>query len=165
MFSRVVRPNIARVALMIVLIFATIVCNACSEDQLKTIATNVDRLAILIADGREIRDELETQAIIGQDEAKKITLGLIKVNSALKAFNARARTYKAAGELTPEAKADLKKLADDIASAATELVSNGTFGIKNADAQVRVNAAIGSIRQVTLTIVETVNLIKAKGGQ
>lgn len=163
--NQVVRPNITRVALTIALIFATIVCNACSENELKTIAVNVDRLAILIADGREIRDELETQGIIGQDEAKQITQGLLRVNSALKAFNARAQTYKAAGELTLEAKADLNKLAHDIASAATELVDNGTFGIKNADAQVRVNAAIGAIKQVTLAISDTVALIKTKGGQ
>jgi hypothetical protein len=153
--------------LVLALLPATMFSTACSDDQLKTIATNVDRVGILIKDGREIRDELEAANIIGPEEGKRITVGLLKVNAALKTFNTRAKTYTAAGTLTPEGKADLKKLADDIAGAATELVSNGTFGVKNPDAQVRINSVIGSLRQVTLTIADTVALIKTKpsGGQ
>lgn len=150
-------------AAVVALLFAAVISTACNDSQLKTIATNVDRIAILINDGREIRDELEAQNIIGADESKKITLALIKVNTALKAFNQQAKTYAAAGELTPAGKADLKTLASNIADAVSELVSDGTFGVKNADAQVRINSVIGSIKQVTLTIVDTVNLIKTKG--
>jgi hypothetical protein len=156
-----------RMALFLVVTLISVAAASCGDDQLKTIATNVDRIAILIADGREIRDELEAQNIIGADEGKKITLGLIKVNSALKTFNGRAKTYTSAGVLTPAGKADLKKLAEDIASAAADLISNGTFGVKNPDAQVRINSVIGALRQVTLAIVDTVELLKAKpqGGQ
>lgn len=157
--------SVARVAITIALIFATIVCNACNEDQLKTIATNVDRVALLIKDGREIRDELEEYGLIDQAEARKITQGLLKVNNALKAFNAKAKAYAASGVLTPEGKTDLKNLAIAIAEAASELVLNGTFGVKNANAQAQITAAIGAIKQVTLTIVDTVSLIKTKGAQ
>ena len=157
--------KVARIAIVIALILATLANSACNDDKLKAIATNVDRLALLIADGREVRDELLETGIIDTGEAKAITLGLIKVNAALKAFNARAKTYADAGGLTPEGKIELKKLASDIAGAASELVNNGTFGVKNPDAQIRVNAAIGAIKQITLTIVDTVSLIKTKGAK
>jgi len=150
---------------VIALFFATITFNACSDDQLKTIATNVDRVALLIKDGREIRDELQEYGIIDQAEAKKISQGLLKVNSALKAFNAQAKAYAAAGSITPEGKTNLKNLAIAISEAARELVLDGTFGIKNANAQQQITAAIGAIKQVTLTIVDTVSLIKTKGAQ
>ncbi len=156
------RTNLARMMLGAAFIFAALACSACGDDQLKTVAANVDRAAILIKDGREIRDELFTQGIIDRDDAYKVTLALVKVNRALQAFNNRARTYKDAGGLTPEGKALLKKLANDISSAATELVSNGTFGVKSPDAQARINAAIGSIRQVALAIVDGVALLKTK---
>jgi hypothetical protein len=129
---------------------------------MKAVAANTDRAALLIKDGREVRDELFTQGIIDRDDAYKVTLALTRVNNALRAFNNRAQTYKAAGGLAPEGKALLKKLANDIANAATELVADGTFGVKNADAQARLNAAIGSIRQVALAIVDAVALLKTK---
>lgn len=150
------------VALIFLLLPAAFGAQACSEDQLKVIASNVDRVAVLVADGREVRDELLANRIIDRDDAYKVTVGLYKVNSALKTFNDRARTYKSAGELTPAAKADLRKLAGDISSAATELVSNETFGVKNRDAQVRINSVIGSIRQVTLALIDTIERLKTK---
>lgn len=138
---------------------------ACNDDQLKTIATNVDRAGILIMDSFQLKEELENQNVIDAAQGKRISQGLLKVNTALKVFNARARTYAVAGELTPEGKTDLKKLANDIASAVTELVSDGTFGVKNPDQQVRVNAVVSSLKQVTLAIVDTVSLIKTKGAK
>jgi len=150
--------------LLLLLVFPVALSqSACSEDQLKAIASNIDRVAILIRDGREVRDELFTQGVIDNQDAFKVTLGLQKVNTALKVFNNKAKTHKAAGELTPEAKADLKKLAGDISSAAVELVSNGTFGVKNPDAQSKINAVIGSIHQVTLAVIDAVERLKPKG--
>jgi len=154
-----------RIAILLALIFASLANTRCGEGQMKAVAANTDRVALLIKDGREVRDELFTARIIDQDEALKITKALVKTNTALKAFNNRAQTYKDAGGLTPEGKALLKKLANDIANAASELVSNGTFGLKNADAQARINAAIGLIRQVALAIVDTVNALKTKPAQ
>lgn len=135
---------------------------ACGDDTQKAIASNVDRVAILTQDGREIRDELFTQAIIDREEAYKLTLALQKVHNANKTFKSKAQTYQAGGGLTPEGKQDLAKLATDISDAVTELVSNGTFGVKNADAQARINAVIGSIRQAALAIVDSVNALKTK---
>ena len=155
--------NVARIAIAIALLLVAFTCQACSDDKLKAIASNVDRVAILIKDGREIKDELETQAIISQDEGRKISLALLKVNNALKAFNTQAKLYASAGEIDPAGKADLKQLATNIANAVGDLISDGTFGVKNAEAQARINAAIGSLKQVTLAIVDTVTLIKAKG--
>ena len=146
----------------VALILAAI-SSACNDNQLKTIATNVDRVATLIKDGREVRDELEEQGIIDQAEARKITQGLLKINTALKAFNTRARGYADAGALTPAGKLELRKLANDIVSAVQELISNGTFGVKDPNAQIRINSTIGALKQVTLTIVDTINLIKTKG--
>lgn len=157
------RKKVLRSAGFVAVVFLTLTFTACNEDQLKAIATNVDRVALLVKDGREIRDELEIQGIISPTEGRKITIGLIKVNGALKAFNDRAKGYASDGEITPARKAELVNLATDISSATVELISNGTFGIKNPDAQVRVNSVIGSLKQVTLTIVDTVTLIKAKG--
>lgn len=135
---------------------------ACGDDTQKAIASNVDRVAILTQDGREIRDELFTQAIIDREEAYKFTLALQKVHNANKTFKAKAQTYQAGGGLTPDGKRDLAKLATDISDAVTELVSNGTFGVKNPDAQARINAVIGSIRQAALAIVDSVNALKTK---
>lgn len=161
------RKLIKRQVLIVAALFVALANTACNDDQLKTIATNVDRVAVLIKDGREIKDELEAQGVIGRDEAKAITLGLLKVNSALKVFNSKAKTYAEAGALTPEGKIELKKLANDLADAAQDLVAGGTFGVKNVEAQGRINLVIGSLRQVTLTVVDTVTLIKTKpvGGQ
>jgi len=135
---------------------------ACGDDTQKSIASNVDRVAILTQDGREIRDELFTQTIIDREEAYKFTLALQKVHNANKTFKAKAQTYLAGGGLTPDGKQDLAKLARDISDAVTELVSNGTFGVKNPDAQARINAVIGSIRQAALAIVDSVNALKTK---
>jgi len=154
--------TVARIVLLLLVAFSL---QACTDDKLKSIATNVDRVALLIADGREVRDELEEQGIIDRNEARAITVGLLKVNNALKAFNTRARGYADAGALTPAGKVELKKLANDIVSAVQELISNGTFGVKDPNAQIRINATIGALKQVTLTIVDTIGLIKTKGGQ
>ena len=149
--------------LIIALAIFTLTSAACNNDQLKTIAKTVDTIALLIKDGAEIKDELVEQGTITQAEGDKIRQGLLKVNTALKVFNAKARTYAQAGGLTPAGKADLQKLATDIADAVSELVSNGTFGVKNSDAQVRINASVGALKQLTLTIINTVTLIKTKG--
>ncbi len=152
------------VGLVAVLLFA-FSATACTDDQLKTIAANVDRVAVLIKDGREIKDELVTQNLISQEEGTKVSLALLKVNNALKAFNSQAKAYAAAGEISPTGKADLKQLAEGISGAAVELINNGTFGVKNPDAQTRINSVIGSLKQVTLAIVDTVSLIKTKGAK
>jgi len=154
--------NVAWIAIVLLVAFT---CQACSDDQLKTIATNVDRIALLIKDGREIKDELETQNIISQEEGRDITLALIKVNSALKAFTLRAKTYESEGALTSTGQVELKKLANDMADAVADLIANGTFGVKNPDAQIRINAAIGALRQLTLAIADTVSVIKPKGAK
>lgn len=156
------RGILARIALCVAVLFAVGAASACGEDQLKVVAENTDRLALLIKDGREIRDELEAQGIIGADEARAITVGLLKTNSALKAFNNRAATYKAAGALTPEGKALLVSLATDITEAAAELVSDGTFGVKNPEAQRRINAALRTIKALTVAIVDAVTAFKTK---
>jgi hypothetical protein len=143
-------------------IFATLAFKACGDDQLKAIAANTDRAALLIKDGREVRDELFTQGVIDQDDAYKVTLALTRVNNALRAFNNRAQTYKNAGGLTPEGKELLRKLANDIANAATQLVSDGTFGVKSPEAQTRINTAIGAIKQVTLAILDAVEHLKTR---
>jgi hypothetical protein len=160
--NRIFNRSQATVARAAMLLALAVVYSGCGDDQLKTVATNVDRAALLVKDGREVRDELFAQGVIDRDDAYKVTLALVKVNSALQAFNNRAQTYKDAGGLTPEGKSLLKKLANDISSAATELVSDGTFGVKSPDAQARINAAIGSIRQVALAIVDAVSLLKTK---
>jgi len=154
--------NRKRVLVFLAAILLGMSAASCDDKQMKTIATNTDRAALLIKDGREIRDELFTQGIIDRDDAHKVTVGLQRVNNALRAFNNRAQTYKAAGGLTPEGKALLKKLANDIANAATELIADGTFGVKNPDAQTRISAAIGAIRQVTLAIADAVALLKTR---
>jgi hypothetical protein len=146
--------------LLFSLLPVTLATSSCNEDQLKAIASNVDRIAILVQDGREVRDELFVQNLIDKDEAFRVTLGLQKVNSALKTFNDRARTYKATGDLSPAAKTDLKKLATDISSAAVELISNGTFGVKNSAAQSKINAAIGSVQQVALALIDVIDKLK-----
>ena len=151
-----------RIAISAAMLFAAIAYSGCGEEQLKAIAANTDRVALLIKDGREVRDELFLQGIIDRDDAYKVTIALTKVNTALKSFNNRAATYKDAGGLTPEGKALLKKLATDISSAATELTADGTFGVKNPDAARRINVAIGAIKQVTLAIVDAVALLKTK---
>lgn len=119
-------------------------------------------MAILVQDGREIRDELFTQTVIDRDEAYKFTLSLQKVHNANKTFKAKAEGYQAGGGLTPDGKRDLAKLANDISNATTELISNGTFGVKNPDAQARINAVIGSIRQAALAIIDSVGQLKTK---
>lgn len=159
------RKQIRRTLIFVLLASISLTYSGCNDNQLTTIAKNVDRVALLIKDGREVRDELEEQGIIGRDEARAITIGLLKVNTALKTFNSRAKTYADAGGLTPAGKIELKKLASDLAGAAQELISNGTFGVKNPDAQVRINTTIGALKQLTLTIADTVAAIKTKGGQ
>lgn len=159
--TKSIQPGLARIALGVILILAATTFG-CDEKQLKAVAANTDRAALLIKDGREITAELWAQNIIDRDDAYKITVALLKVNSALRAFNNRAQTYKDAGGLTPEGKSLLKKLAEDISTAATALVADGTFGIKNRDAQIRINAAIGAIRQVALAIVDAVKALKTR---
>lgn len=154
--------NPRRVALVALLTFTAGFYSGCNDNQLKTLATNVDRVAILIGDGARLKDELESQGFIDAAEAKKIAQGLLKVNTALKTFNVHAKSYVAAGELTPDGKADLRKLAANIADAATDLVDNGTFGVKNANTQAQLNLAIGGLKTLTLTILDTVTLIKTK---
>lgn len=134
--------------------------SACGEDQQKVIATNVDRIAILIQNTREVRDELFAQGLIDKDDAYKVTVALVKVNTATRTFKDRAQNYKASGALTPSNRDTLRALANDIASAITELVSNGTFNIKNPDAQAKVNAAVGSFRQVALALIEAIDALK-----
>lgn len=152
----------ARIAIGAALVMAVFAHSGCDDKQLKTVAANTDRVALLIKDGREINAELETQGIIDRDDAYKVTVALTRINGALRSFNNRAQTYQAAGALTPEGKALLKKLAEDISTAATALVADGTFGVKNRDAQIRINAAIGAIKQVTLAIVDAVDALKTR---
>lgn len=156
------RDSVWSLLLLVSLIPLVGLQTACGDDTVRGIAVNVDRVAILVQDGREVRDELFAQTVIDRDEAYKFTLALQKVHNANKTFKVKAETYQAGGGLTPEGKQDLAKLSRDISDAVTELVSNGTFGVKNPDAQARINAVIGSIRQAALAIVDSVNQLKTK---
>jgi len=155
-------PNLKR-SLIITLAILTITSAACTDNQIKTIATNVDRAGLLVMDAFQLKEELENQSVIDGAQSKRISQGLLKVNTALKVFNAKAKSYADAGALTPAGKADLKKLSTDIADAISELVSNGTFGVKNPDQQSRINSVISALKQAALTIVDTVTLLKTKG--
>lgn len=157
-----VKGNRAAMIIPLFLLLAVPGLTGCPDNQIREIAKNVDRVADLVQDGREIRDELFVQNVIDRSEAAKLTTALHKIHSANKTFRARAITYQNGGDLTPEGKADLRKLADDISGAVSDLIQDGTFGVKNPDAQARIQAVIGTIRQAVGSILDSIDLLKVK---
>ncbi|HKX30646.1 MAG TPA: hypothetical protein VJ302_23355 [Blastocatellia bacterium] len=143
------------------LIGAVSLFSACGNDEVKAIATNVDRVAVLIGDAREIRDELFDQGLIDREEAYKTTQGLVKANGSLKIFREKASQYRVVDD---RVKIEAGALASDLLSAIDQLAAAGVFSVKNEGAQAKLNAAIGSIRQTVLGIIDQIKRLKVKGG-
>jgi hypothetical protein len=162
LFDKSGRAIVARIGLFVAVIFTVGVISSCNDKQVRAVAANVDRAALAIKDAREVVGELVEYKAIDQDAAFKATLGLQRINTALKAFNNRARTYANTDALTPSDKALLKKLAGDIAGAATELINDGTLGIKDPVRQAKYTAVIDAIKQATLAIVDTIEQLQTK---
>jgi outer membrane murein-binding lipoprotein Lpp len=152
----------ARIALALAVILSVLSLAGCTDDQQKAVASNVDRLAVLIQDAREVRDSLVEQGAIDNQSAFEITRGLVKVNGALKVFNSKARAYATAGDTSPAAKADLKLLAASIADAATDLVNNGAIGINDPKKQNEYSLAISAIKQAALAVLDAIERLKTK---
>jgi hypothetical protein len=146
-----------RVALALVL-SVSVIASACGDDQVKAIATNVDRIANIIRDAREVRDELFAAGLIDRDEAFKTTQALVKVNNSLKTFRDKASKYKV---VDAAVKVEAHKLAEDILTGVDELLANGTFGVKSPQAQEKYRAVVGTIRQFVLALVEQINRLKS----
>ena len=87
--------------------------------------------------------------VISNEEELALTLGLQKVNEAVKAFHAQV---KATSALDPAAKGKLLQLLGGVTTSLADLNQSGVLGIHNPDAKSKVAAVLAGITASIATI-------------
>lgn len=154
-----IRRSWERTAVIAVVLSVALALQGCNDNQLKQVATNIDRAAVLIGQTREVRDDLFAHGLISKDEAHKITVVLVRINRNVKTFNDKARTYQS---VTPQAKADAKKFAADFADGINELIQNGTLGVKNPQSKEKLGILTDSLKELSLTLIQSIDSLKVE---
>lgn len=146
----------------------------------REIAIELDRFAFLIKQARETRDQIQAQGWINKEEARVFTQYLSELNkigsevqkqtvkyfadisaAEKKLVDAKARNASAdelaqlqvsLDKTIEDGRINLRNLAPRIAEALKNLNSNGTFHIKNPDAQAKFGAIFATLEGVVNSI-------------
>lgn len=145
-------------ALILVLAVCSLLLAACPKDkqqaqsQARTLVTIADEAAKNTKRAVELTDQLFEAKAIEAATSERLTLGLLKVRNANKAFIEQLKTYikkDASGkdviELPTDARAALNPLAVNVRNAITQLIGDGTLGIKNPTERAKYQFAVTSL--------------------
>lgn len=125
---------------------------ACKDDAIRKAARAADDMAVTISLAIDAKRELATAGLLKPDEEIPLTLGLQKVNTAVKAFHLQVKHTK---QLDPTSKTLLLQLFAGITASVVELNHEGVLGIKNPEAKTKVAAVLAGF-QVSFTAIQAV---------
>lgn len=114
---------------------------ACKDDSIRKAAKASDDMAVTIGLAIDVKRELGQTGtkLISDQEELALTLGLQKVNTAVKAFHLQVKNTKA---LNPASKNQLLQLLSGITTAVAELNQQGVLGIHNEQAKAKISAVL-----------------------
>jgi hypothetical protein len=128
-----------------------VVLLACKDDSIRKAAKASDDMATVVSLAIDVKRGLGqtgTKAISDQEELA-LTLGLQKVNTAVKAFHLQVKNTKA---LDPASKNQLLQLFSGVTTAVAELNQQGVLGIHNEEARAKVAAVLAGFQTAFATI-------------
>jgi hypothetical protein len=110
---------------------------ACTDDAIRKSARASDDMATIVGLAIDAKRGLATTTppTISPEEELALTLGLQKVNAAVRAFHTQALAAK---DMNPATKSQLLALFTQITQSVSELNSQGVLGIKNPEAQAKI---------------------------
>ena len=136
------------------LIVVLVLLSACKEENIRKAARASDDMATIVSLAIDVKRGLGQTGtkLISDDEELVLTLGLQKINTAVKAFHAQV---KKTSTLDPAAKGQLLILFKQITEAVTDLNNVGVLGIKNPEAKEKIAAVLAGF-QVAFTTIQAV---------
>lgn len=129
-----IRSSPQAIVLLLILVLV-----ACKDDAIRKAARASDDMAVTISLAIDTKRELAKAGLLKPDEEIPLTLGLQKVNTAVKAFHLQVKNTKA---LDPASKNQLLLLFSGITSSVADLNQQGVLGIKNEQAKAKVSAVL-----------------------
>jgi hypothetical protein len=143
--------NRLKIALIYLVIAASI---ACKDDSIRKAARASDDMASTISLAIDVKRQLamSTPPLIDHDEEVRLTLGLQKVNAAVKAFNTEVKRLS---KLDPASKGNLVALFASVTQSINELNGQGVLGIKNPDAKAKVQAVLAAF-STSIAVIQAV---------
>ena len=114
---------------------------ACKDTQIKQAARASDDMATTISLAIDAKRALATSnpPLITPQEELALTLGLQKVNAAVRAFN---EEVKRLSKVDPNSKGQLLALFADITKSISDLNAQGVLGIKNPDSKAKLTVIL-----------------------
>jgi len=122
-----------------VVLAAILILLACKEESIRKAARASDDMAVTISLAIDAKRELAASGLLKPEEEIPLTLGLQKVNTAVKAFHLQVKNTK---QLDPASKNQLLLLFSGITTSVAELNQQGVLGIKNEQAKTKVSAIL-----------------------
>jgi len=131
------KPN-RKTAALLVLILSLV---ACKDESIRKAARASDDMAVTVSLAIDVKRGLGQTGtkLISNEEELALTLGLQKVNTAVRAFHTQVKATKA---LDPASKNQLLQLFSGVTASVAELNQQGVLGIKNEEAKSKVTAAL-----------------------
>jgi len=114
---------------------------ACKDESIRKAARASDDMAVTVGLAIDVKRQLGQTGskLISDQEELALTLGLQKVNTAVKAFHLQVKNTKA---LDPASKNQLLLLFSGITTSVAELNQQGVLGIHNEQAKAKVAAVL-----------------------
>jgi hypothetical protein len=143
--------NRLKIALIYLVIAASI---ACKDDSIRKAARASDDMASTISLAIDVKRQLamSTPPLIDHDEEVKLTLGLQKVNTSVRAFNTEVKRLS---KLDPAAKGNLVALFASVTQSINELNAQGVLGIKNEQSKQKVQAVLAAFSE-SIAVIQVV---------
>ena len=133
----------------IVLVFLISLQLACTGDQIKKSAQAAQDMSLALGLAIDAKRSLAEAKLIDPQEEIALTLGMAKVNLAIRAFNNQVSATKT---LDPTSKAQLLTLFQGIVSSVNDLNTQGVLGIKNPDSKAKITAVLAGITVALATV-------------
>jgi hypothetical protein len=134
-----------------IVLLLIVVLLACKDDSIRKAARASDDMATVISLAIDVKRGLGQTGtkVISNQEELALTLGLQKVNTAVKAFHLQVKNTKA---LDPASKNKLLQLFSGVTTAVGELNQQGVLGIHNEEARAKVAAVLAGFQTAFATI-------------
>jgi len=130
-----------RVRQQLVAVLLILVLAACKDESIRKAARASDDMAVTISLAIDTKRQLALAGLLKPEEEIPLTLGLQKVNTAVKAFYLQVKNTST---LDPAAKNQLLLLFSGITTSVEELNQQGVLGIRNEEAKTKISAVLAA---------------------
>ena len=112
---------------------------ACKDESIRKAARASDDMAVTVGLAIDAKRELAASGLLKPEEEIPLTLGLQKVNTAVKAFHLQVKNTS---QLDPTSKNQLLLLLSGVTTSVAELNQQGVLGIKNEQAKTKISTIL-----------------------